>query len=160
MSRYGVAQICINGHLIKSGVAPSPEKDFCKKCGAETITSCGACGAFIRGGLRHVRNGEEYVDALSRIPAFCEKCGQPYPWTESRIDAARDLADQLELDIPDRTLLEKSIEELIRDTPKAPAEAIRFKTIVGKAQPWVLGAFREILFSSISDAVRKLIWPV
>jgi hypothetical protein len=96
---------------------------------------------------------------MARIPAFCEKCGKPYPWTETRLDAAGDLADQLGLDIPNRELLEKSIEELVRDTPRAPAEAIRFKGIVQKAQEWGLPAFKEILFGVVSEAAKRIIWP-
>lgn len=83
----------------------------------------------------------------------------PFPWTGTRLDAARDLADQLGLDVPGRALVEKSIEELLRDTPRAPAEAIRFKNIVGKAQPWALSAFKEILYSVVGDAAKRMIWP-
>jgi hypothetical protein len=96
---------------------------------------------------------------LNQIPSFCEKCGKPFPWTESRLEAAKDLANQLELDIPERTLLEKSIEEIVRDTPRAPAEAVRFKRIVEGARPWALGAFKEILFGVVGEGVKKMIWP-
>jgi len=92
-------------------------------------------------------------------PAFCHTCGKAYPWTESRLEAARDLANQLGFDIPERTLLEKSIEELVRDTPRAPAEAVRFKTMVEKAQPWALGAFKEILYGVVGESVKRMIWP-
>jgi hypothetical protein len=95
----------------------------------------------------------------SFVPAFCEACGYPYPWTESRLEAAKDLAGQLDLDIPERTLLDKTIEEIVRDTPRAPAEAMRFKTIVEQAKPWALDAFREILFHVASEPVKRLIWP-
>jgi hypothetical protein len=96
---------------------------------------------------------------MSGVPAFCHECGEPYPWTGSKLEAARDLVDQLGLDIPERALLETSIEELIRNTPRAPAEAVRFKAIVETAQPWALGAFKEVLFGVVGEAAKKLIWP-
>jgi hypothetical protein len=65
----------------------------------------------------------------------------------------------LELDIPERTLLEKSIEELVRDTPRATAEAVRFKTIVENAKPWGIAAFKEILYAAVSEAAKRTIWP-
>jgi hypothetical protein len=88
------------------------------------------------------------------VPVFCEKCGKPFPWTESRLEAARDLAGQLDLDIPERTLLEK----IVRDTPRAPVEAVRFKSIVEKAKPWALGAFKEILFGVVGEGMKQMIW--
>jgi hypothetical protein len=94
-----------------------------------------------------------------RIPAFCEKCGVAYPWTQSRIEAAKSLVDQLELDIPERTLLEASIDEIVRDTPKASAEAVRFRSISERAKPWALEAFKQVLADMVSTAVKRLIWP-
>jgi hypothetical protein len=161
MNQYDVAQICINGHLITSTVTTSPQraKDFCDRCGGRTISRCEECTAPIRGAYCYYRFGRLVTDSITRIPAFCQKCGKAYPWTESKLDAARDLADQLGLDIPERTLLEKSIEEIIRDTPRAAAEAIKFKIIVEKTQPWALPAFKEILIGVVSESVKKLIWP-
>jgi hypothetical protein len=159
---YDIAQICENGHHTNWQTQEDPlkSKKHCPSCGAATITSCQKCGREIRGchyiALAYGQRSEIFPN---KAPAFCEACGYPYPWTESRLEAAKDLAGQLELDIPERTLLEKSMEEIIRDTPRAPAEAIRFKTIVEKAKPWALGAFKEILGAVVGETVKKLIWP-
>lgn len=161
MATYDVAQICREGHITNGAVNanPSRSKAHCDKCGAETISNCPRCGTPIRGSYCYQRLGVPQVNGLVKSPAFCEHCGNAFPWTESRIEAGRDLADQLGLDIPERALLYKSIEELVRDTPRAPAEAVRFKGIVENAQPWGLDAFREILGAVVSDAVKRLIWP-
>ena len=45
------------------------------------------------------------------------------------------------------------------DTTRAPAEAIRFKTIVQRAQPWGLTAFKEILNAVVSESVKRMLWP-
>src|SRR5262249_39573648 len=108
----------------------------------------------IRGRLRGSMSTRAYEP-----PSFCHECGKAYAWTESRLEAARDLADQLNLDVPERTLLDKRIEEIVRDTPRAPAEAVRFRKIVDKAAPWAMDAFNKILIGIISEPVKKLIWP-
>jgi len=158
-SYYDVAQICLNGHIINqsSATLPVSNRKHCSICGAETITQCEACRKPIKG--YHWVPGVIGFGSLDKAPAFCDQCGKPYAWTEARLDAARDLADQLDLDIPERVLLEKSIEDIVKDTPRAPAAAIRFKGVVAKSKPWALGAFKEILYSAVSETVRKSIWP-
>ena len=96
---------------------------------------------------------------MLRVPTFCDKCGNPFPWTQSRLDGAKSLADSLDLDVPERILLETSIEEIVRNTPRAPAEAIRFKSIVESAKPWALEGFKQLLEAVVSEGVKKLIWP-
>jgi hypothetical protein len=158
-SYYDVAQICLNGHIINqsSRTLPDSNKKRCSDCGAPTIVQCQHCNQPIRG--YHWMPGVVGFGSLERPPAFCQYCDDPFPWTETRLEAARDLANQLGLDIPERTLLEKSIGELVRDTPGAPAEAVRFKGIIDRAQPWALGAFKEILIGIVSESVKKIVWP-
>ncbi len=155
---YDIAQICENGHHTNWQTEDEPLKNvaYCPKCGSATTTSCKNCKLPIRG-CHYVTGAYGIRQAYfpNSVPAFCEGCGKAYPWTESRLEAARDLADQLGLDIPDRALVENCIEHLVRDTPRAPAEAIRFKSIVERAQPWALGAFKEVLYGILAEAVKK-----
>jgi hypothetical protein len=155
---YDVAQICLQGHISNSYVKDRPQhnRKRCRVCGSETIIACPACSMPIQGSYHVPGFGSE---ELKQLPAFCHECGEAYTWTVSRLDSACDLADQLGLDVPNRALLDKSIEELIRDTPRAPAEAVRFKAIVEKAQPWGLEAFRQIIGAAVGEAAKKLIWP-
>lgn len=50
-SKYDVAQICINGHVVTSALERNPElgKKFCQKCGEPTISKCPNCGQSIQG---------------------------------------------------------------------------------------------------------------
>jgi hypothetical protein len=52
-------------------------------------------------------------------PSYCWKCGKPYPWTERRLQAAKQLVDEFddELDESDRAKLKESIDDLAKDTP-------------------------------------------
>jgi hypothetical protein len=158
---YDVAQICLNGHVTNGARNTIPHRnlEYCDKCGAKIIAACPGCSSPLRGAFIHYRYGKQYTDAIRRVPAFCEKCGQSFPWTQSRIEAARNLADGLELDVPERSLLEASIDEIIRDTPKAPAEAVRFKALVERAKPFALEAFKQVLGAVVSEGVKKIIWP-
>jgi hypothetical protein len=153
---YDTAQVCLNGHTTNDSTVRFSEfnKNFCKDCGAATITQCPHCNVAIRG-----RYHGAMAVAAYQAPAFCQECGKPFPCTESRMEAAMDLAGQLGLDIPERVMLEESIDEIVRDTPKATAEAVRFRSIVDKAGPWALDAFKNILVSIAADGVKHIIWP-
>lgn len=160
MGYYDTTQICLTGHMINdhSQSRPQHNQDFCDKCGQKTILACLECENSIRGDYET----EGVIDLTgykAPAPAFCEKRGKPYPWTESRLEATKNPAGLLDLDIPEETLLERSIEEMLRDTPRSPAEAVRFKRIAERAKPWALAAFKKILFGAVGEGVKKMIWP-
>jgi hypothetical protein len=157
---YDVAQICRDGHVLndKSKALPEHNQRRCDKCGSEVIDACPQCNTAIRGQFHNPNS--RFVMPPIAAPAFCHECGKPYPWTESKLDAARELVGQLEiLDIPEKTLLNASIEELVRDTPKAPAAAIRFRSLVSNVEPLALEGLKQILFNVLSDPVRKMVFP-
>jgi hypothetical protein len=87
---YETPQVCINGHVITSGIESSKldMQKFCEDCGKPTIIKCHDCKTRIRGSYRspNVVLITEYI-----VPKFCYKCGRPFPWTKAKIDAARDL---------------------------------------------------------------------
>jgi len=143
----------------RSTALPEHNQRRCDKCGSEVIDACPQCNTTIRG---HFHNpNSRYVDHTIDAPAFCHECGKPYPWTESKLDAARDLVEQLEIfDIPEKTLLNSSVEELLRDTPKSPPAVVRFKMLLAKASPLAQEAFKQILFNVLSEPIRRIVFPV
>ena len=157
---YDTAQICLNGHIINTCAETSPEhnKSFCDKCGAETTINCLKCGGKILGQLHPV--GElTFVPPMRRAPNFCSSCGSLYPWTERRLKAARDLANEISgISEDERKLLTQSLDELVKDTPDTQTAAIRFKKIVSKAGKEAANAFRQILIDFASEAAKKVIW--
>ena len=161
MGWFDAAQICLNGHVVNSAVKKYPEfnKAFCEICGQPTITKCPNCGAEIR--------GEYHSSVLSiggsyyKAPAFCSNCGSPYPWTKSRIEAAKELADELDsISDEEKEILKKSIDDLIRDTPRTEVAAVKFKRIVAKTGAETANLFKEILIEIVSETVKKMIWGV
>ena len=75
-------------------------------------------------------------------------------------EAAKDLAMELDrLSEEERTLLTESLDDIIRDTPRTPLAATRFKKHVGKAGAEVGSLFRELLVDICSETAKKIIWP-
>lgn len=152
--RYDVAQICGNGHVANSFTKQSPQfnQTFCQTCGAATMTTCPGCQAPIRGGY-----GGDWRQC--EAPKFCINCGEPFPWTSLRIRAANDLAKELEsIDDQDRSVLEESIGELIKETPSTQAAALKFKKVMAKVGTSTAYMFRDILTDVLSETAKKILW--
>ena len=151
---YDVAQICLNGHVVNEHVRAMPQScsDYCEVCGAETITKCPSCQQQIRGQYEGCWGGYE-------APPFCISCGKGFPWTEAKISAAAELADELErFDHEDRDLLRRSLDDLLADTPRTQVAAVRFKRLMVKAGKESAEAFRQILVDVLSETAKKAIW--
>jgi len=152
---YDVAQICVNGHVINSSSESYPQynKNFCDQCGAETITKCRHCGREIKGYYY------SFVSPPFLRLSFCDNCGKPYPWIESRILAAQELAKKTEgLSSEEKDILKNSIDDIVRDTSSSQVAALRFKKIMVKSGKVVADMFKDILVSIASEAAKKAIW--
>ena len=154
---YDVAQVCQNGHVINSWSGSSPERNekFCNKCGSPTITNCPNCNFAIRGNVL-----DDYPILNFEAPKFCINCGIPYPWTQSRLTAAIELASELEnIDESDKAILVTSINDLVKESPAAPVATTKFKKIMTKVGATTASMFRDILVDVLSEAARKAIFP-
>lgn len=155
---YDLAQVCRNGHVINSMARdyPNSNQDHCDGCGAATIVSCPSCNEGIR--------GHHHVPGIIRLsqytaPAYCHKCGNPFPWTAAGLTAAEELADELEgLTEEERESLKKSLNDLICETPSTRVAEVRFKRIMKKAGRDGYDSMRSILTGIISEAVRKTVF--
>lgn len=152
---YDTAQICLNGHLINARVRSSPEhsRNRCPDCGEPTITECKSCNAIIHG-FYHMA-GVAYWDA-PKVPSYCHNCGTPYPWTVSKREAALELfladshatgeeAEQFTADV----------DELLKNTPKAPVANSRFKQFLARVPGETAAAIRAILYEIASEAAKR-----
>ncbi len=148
---YDVAQVCLNGHVINAKTCQYPERsqDFCAECGERGIASCPRCGESIRGAPL----AAEWVWTY-QPPNYCGGCGQPLPWTKSRLKAAHDLVRDLGgLDDDERQLLEESIDQLALQTPAADSAAIRFKTLISKARGPAVTLLQQVVVQLASSYV-------
>jgi hypothetical protein len=92
-------------------------------------------------------------------PAYCLNCGMAFPWTRANIEAAKELADELnELSAEERIALRNAIDDLVSDTPRTQVAIVRFKKIVPKAGKLAVEAFKKLLFDVATDVVKKQIW--
>ncbi len=159
---YDTAQICINGHVINSRSKSEPDynRNFCEKCGARTITSCENCNTPIKG-FYHSRHSLKTPNTMLTKPSFCPDCGKPYPWTEAKLKAAKELSDEIDnLSPEERELLKKSLDDIVRETPQTTVAATRFKKLIAKAGPVAAEGFKKILLDLISETAKKAIWGV
>lgn len=159
-SYYDLAQICENGHVANSMARDYPvsNRAHCDKCGSRTITTCPACETGIRGEY-HVPG----VVGFSRYkaPAFCYKCGKPFPWTSAALCAAEELADEMDaLSDDEKESLKKSLPDLVRETPRARLAETRFKRFMKKAGSEGIEGMRGILTDFVSETVRKTLFGV
>ena len=85
MGHHDTAQVCLTGHVITENYhrSPSLRQDFCKQCGAKTITQCQSCKAEILGDY-HVEGVFVIGAGEPDPPKHCHKCGKPYPWARRR----------------------------------------------------------------------------
>ncbi len=156
--RYDVAQICLNGHLINAHVRADPQHNskFCNGCGASTTAQCSGCKAEIRG--QYIPAGLAIIPPY-RVPAYCHDCGSAYPWTDSAMQAARDL---IELDDKnsdaDKAALAADLPDLVRDTPRTQVAATRFRKFLAKATSETASALRDIAVDIASEAAKKTIF--
>ncbi len=161
-------EICLTGHVVgfSKAVFPRKHKEFCDQCGELIIIFCQNCGTLIQGSygsypgiFRRIfrRITRHSLWHLTFTPAnYCPKCGEIYPWTEIKLNAAQELVDELEkLDDHEKEDLKQSIEDIVQNTPRKDAAIIRFKRLVKKAGPGVLDALKSILVDITSEAIRK-----
>jgi hypothetical protein len=86
-------------------------------------------------------------------------CGLPYPWTEAALNAAEDLASELDLPEIDVTALKATLPDLVRDSPQTTVAASRFRRLIAKAGPLTEDGFKTILVNVVSEAAGRILFP-
>jgi hypothetical protein len=156
---YDVAQVCLNGHLINGASVqyPNHNEKFCGKCGEPTVTNCETCKSPIRGIYHH--NGPVLSEGLCRASNFCHQCGKSYPWAVRGLQAAKELADEMEeLEPNERDALKKSLDELVKDSPAAEIAGVRFKKLMKKAGGGSVEVMKSVVSDLLSETIRKSIF--
>lgn len=160
---WDVALACRNGHLVndRSRGEPSRNAPWCSICGSETIAACPGCREPIPGFYYDKREPFEPSDApggrpLAQLPQYCHACGRPLPWTERAMSAARSLIRELAgLDPYERDQLRRSIDDIIRETPRTPVAVLRIQAALSRVGGDSAKTLRELLISVASEAVKQ-----
>lgn len=157
---YETAQVCINGHIITDTYNRSTElrKEFCPKCGGPTIFQCPSCSKNIQGD--YVVPGVVVIGSgVGKPPAFCYACGKPFPWTESSLDAARQITLEAEELSDQKEKLTESLPDLVADSPRTQVAISRWKKALDKVGPQLGGLIREVLVDVVTESVKKTLFP-
>jgi hypothetical protein len=154
-SHYDTAQVCVNGYVITNNIEHNPELTAprCDECGAETITACPSRAKLLRGRY-HVPG----VAGAWRhtAPKYCHKCGAAYPWTQAKLDALRELVNEIEsLTADEKDRLSRSLDDLIAETPRTEVAVTRLKKGLARAGAEVAVAAKNILVDIASEAAKK-----
>ncbi len=94
------------------------------------------------------------------VPKHCDQCGKPFPWTESKKDAALELF-LLESGADDKegAAFRKDLDDMVRETPRSPVAASRFKKAMTKVGKPIAEGIRDIIVDIASESAKKIIWP-
>jgi hypothetical protein len=132
--------------------------EFCAKCGAIGIARCPECKDSIRGaGLYYGLHGDWTLGGhLLRPPAYCPRCGKPFPWTKLALEAAEQLVLEMdELSRDEKASLTSSFSDLVRDTPTTPVAMARYKKLIANAAEGSKQALKEIMVAVVVDSVKR-----
>lgn len=153
MDGYDIAQICLNGHVIASTAGSSPQfrKNRCNICGEETIMHCKSCKSPIKG-YYHVSGFLDFKMSYNQ-PRFCESCGKPFPWIETKIEVANQLIDSLNDD--EKLDFKDSIRELVKETSKVAVAKVKVKRYLTKVDSDLSDGLNDVLKETLSEKIKK-----
>lgn len=163
MGDNGIAQLCLNGHLITSTSNDiALKQNYCPACGQVTISMCDKCGTPIKGSSREISQLTppfRYSTSLYFKPSYCYSCGDTFPWTNRSKEAAYELISFADdLNEQEKDDLKQSIEDLIKDTPKTSIAQVKFKKYATKAGTEIAKGLKDILIDLVSETVKKTVW--
>lgn len=91
-------------------------------------------------------------------PSYCYNCGNPYPWTESALESAKELLalenilSQDELDY-----FNENMPSITVDTPKTKVVATKLNMYISKASSVVGSTLKDIIVEIGSETAKKII---
>jgi hypothetical protein len=152
---YDIAQICLNGHVINHSAETRPQhnRDFCPTCGEKTITKCPSCNNSIQGNY-HAKGVSGFA-GIYNLPAYCQKCGKSFPWTENKIQTAIQIFVEFgNLDEAQLNQTKEDIKNIARDVPQAELSAMRIKALWGKYGNIAYNVIMEFASKTASEILK------
>lgn len=158
-SYYDTALVCLNGHMVNDRAAGSPQHNeaFCERCGQATITNCPSCDTPMRG----YYHSSVVVIGGSGTPApvHCYACGKPFPWTEAKLAAARELADEMDgLSDDEKEKLKANLADLVAETPRTEVAVVQTKKLLAKAGGEARRALVDVLRGVVREGIKTALF--
>lgn len=168
-THYDIASICGNGHVICKAITFEHHKnaDFCKDCGEKAITECPKCDFAIQGAPHptpavryraqlHQQAAEDAFDTVCyRAPSYCRNCGEAYPWTATKIEAAINMFLEFGgLDKAQMATIKQDVTNVSKDIPGTELSAMKIKKIWDSTP---VAIAREIIMEFSSRTAAKIL---
>jgi hypothetical protein len=158
---YGTFQICMNGDVLTDQADTADIKQvFCEKCGDRIISRCEHCQEPVKGRPRYVSQIEQgfaYLSGPVPLPAFCHKCGKPFPWTSRKQEALRELIELSELSTAEKADFQVIIPDLMVETPRSQVAVLKTKKYLAKvgsgAVKFIGDAIKEVAVEAIKRGI-------
>ena len=91
-------------------------------------------------------------------PSFCIACGKPFHWFETRVQAAKKLADMHEdLDDKDKEVLKPSFDDLIQDNAMSEVAAAKIKEQLRKLRQGAKDQLYKAAVDIASETAKKIL---
>jgi hypothetical protein len=155
---HDIALICLNGHVVNDSSRTRSDfnKKFCDRCGEPAIDACPACKKPIKGAYH---SDVVVIGFEMSAPSFCQECGKPFSWTERKLAAAKELAEELEgLTAEDKEKLKASLDDLIREGPRTEPAKLKFKNVMRKVGKESYEVMKTAVSDLVSETIRKSIF--
>lgn len=125
---------------------PLPLPKFCADCGANTMSKCHGCGAFIQ----YNNNKVHYV------PNYCTECGEPFPWVSSALQELGRVTDEAnELTPGEKDALKRAYPELTKNTAKTRGAVETLKAYFNRFSPPAMAIVRTVLVNVMTDEGKQ-----
>ena len=113
-----------------------------------------------RPGQRAIPSTPLDIPPLRTPPSFCHDCGEPYPWTREKLQAAADLIDRIKrLSQEERAALKTELGEIMTDNPRTKIAALEVKQALGKAGRIIGPLLRDAVAGLATEAALRIIFP-
>jgi hypothetical protein len=91
-------------------------------------------------------------------PRFCIECGNPFPWFETKVQAAKELASMHEdLNDTEKELLKKSFNDLIQDNAMGEVTALKIRPLLKKLKQGAKDPLYKLVIDITSEAIKKIL---
>jgi hypothetical protein len=106
----------------------------------------------------HVPSANRRSDIFVTAMPICGVCGNPFPWTETALQAATEYTDEIEeLNVEDKTALKETFRDLTVDSPRTPLAMKRFKRFLTGAGPVAQEMVTKILSDVMTQSVKTFL---
>lgn len=116
---------------------------------------CTNCNNYVKG----ICESEDTFDFYYNPPAYCEKCGNPYPWTAKIIENAVEIIS-LDEHLPDeiKQIIKDAIPDLIVDSVMAPVATVKYRKFTQSAADYTQDGLKNLLIDVVSETVKNSSW--